>query len=366
MTDIELISAPEQVTPEWLTTVLRAAGELDSGRVSGIERTAVGTGQVGDSIRFTITYEGGAGPDTVVGKFPAADETSRAAAAATRTYEVETRFYQQLRDRVAITTPRPYVALLDVEANDFVLLMNDLAPAEQGDQLAGCGPDEAALAMEEAAQLHAPVWGDATLSELAWLDRSSTDGQAFYIQLMSMFYPGFLERYGDRVDPEVVEVGNRLVPHLGAYLSHRPEPLTAAHGDYRLDNMLFTPDGTTLTTVDWQTVALAPGVTDVSYFLGTSLLPDAAGRPRARPRPPLPRRACVPAASPTTPSTAAGTTTAATPSPGSSWRSWPRCWSARPIGATRCSWRWPTGRGAWLSSWTRSRSSNPESGTFGP
>ncbi len=274
MSTIDLVTHPEQVTPQWLTTVLRAAGELDAGRVSAVERTPVGTGQVGDSVRFTLTYDGGDGPPTLVGKFPAADETSRAAAAATRTYEVETRFYQQLRDRVAITTPHAYVALLDVEANDFVLLMNDLAPAEQGDQLIGCEADAAALAMEEAAKLHAPVWGDATLADLAWLERSSDEGQAFYVQLMATFYPGFLERYGDRVDPEVVEAGNRLVPHLGTYLSQRPEPLTAAHGDYRLDNMLFSPDGTTLTTVDWQTVARAPGVTDVSYFLGTSLRPE--------------------------------------------------------------------------------------------
>ncbi len=275
MTGIELVSGPDQVTPEWLTEVLRAAGELDDGRVTAVEGTAVGTGQVGDSVRFTISYEGDAGPATLVGKFPAADPTSREAAAATRTYEVETRFYQHLRDRVAITTPRPYVALLDVEANDFVLLMNDLAPAEQGDQLAGCDVDAAALAMREVAKLHAPVWGDATLAELEWLDRSTDDGQAFYVQLMSTLYPGFLERYGDRVDAEVVEAGNRLVERLGEYFGRRVEPRTAAHGDYRLDNILFAPDGESMTTVDWQTVALSPGVTDVAYFLGTSLQPEA-------------------------------------------------------------------------------------------
>lgn len=274
MSGIELISSPDQVTPEWLTDVLRAAGELDEGSVTAVEGTAVGTGQVGDSVRFTITYEGGAGPATLVGKFPAADPTSREAAAATRTYEVETRFYQHLRNRVAITTPRPYVALLDVEANDFVLLMNDLAPAEQGDQLAGCGGDAAALAMREIAKLHAPVWGDATLTELEWLDRSTEEGQAFYIQLMSTLYPGFLERYGDRVDAEVVGAGNRLVERLDEYFGRRVEPRTAAHGDYRLDNILFAPDGASMTTVDWQTVALSPGITDVAYFLGTSLQPE--------------------------------------------------------------------------------------------
>ena len=271
---IELVSSPDHVTARWLTEVLRAAGVLDDGQVTGVERASVGTGQVGDSVRFSLTYEGDAGPPTVVGKFPAADGTSRQAAAVTRTYEVETRFYQQLRDRVAITTPRAYAALLDPATNEFVLVMNDLAPAEQGDQVAGCAVDAAALAMTEAARLHAPVWDDATLTDMAWLDRSSDESRAFYVQLMSTMYAGFLDRYGDRVDADAVDAGNALMERLGDYLAPRPGPLTAAHGDFRLDNMLFSPDGATLTTVDWQTVSLAPGVTDVSYFLGTSLTPE--------------------------------------------------------------------------------------------
>ena len=277
MSDIELISHPDDVTPSWLTAVLHAAGALDDeGRVTEVTGTPVGTGQVGDSVRFTVTYDGAEGPPTVVGKFPSEDETSRSASVATRTYEIETRFYQQLRDRVSITTPEPYVALIDVEANEFVLLMNDLAPAEQGDQMAGCDAGAVELAIDEVAKLHAPVWGDSTLADLDWLNRANPDGQAFYVQLIGMFWPQFLDRYGDRVDANVRDIGARVVERLGDYLSHRPEPLTAAHGDYRLDNMLFATDagGAPLTTVDWQTVALSPGVSDVSYFLGTSVDPE--------------------------------------------------------------------------------------------
>ncbi len=266
MSDIELISDPAEVTPEWLTRVLTAAGVLDGGRVTGLSMTPVGTGQVGDSI-----HEGGA-----ASKFPSADETSRAAAATTRTYEVETRFYQQLRDRVDITTPVPYCALLDVDANEFVLIMNDLAPAEQGDQMRGCTVDEAALALDELAGLHAPVWADSTLSRLAWLDRSTPESTEFFTQMLGSVYPTWRERYGDRVDDEVAEAGTTLVENLGAYLAYRPEPLTATHGDYRVDNMLFATEagGAPLTVVDWQTAALGPPVTDVSYLLGTSLLPE--------------------------------------------------------------------------------------------
>jgi len=270
---IPFIHHPDDVTPEWLTAVLRAAGATERGTVESVEAKAVGTGQVGDSVRFTLTWdEDGAGPATVIGKFPTEDETSRATATAVRTYEVEARFYQQLRDRVDISAPRPYVALFEPSTHDFVILMNDLAPAVQGDQITGCTPDEAALAMAEAAKLHAPLWGDATLAGMDWLDRNSPEGLT---DLMNMLWPGFVERYAGRVDPDVEAAGARLVERFGTYISFRPEPRTAVHGDFRLDNMLFdtTPGGVPLTVVDWQTVSHGAGVQDVSYFLGTGLEP---------------------------------------------------------------------------------------------
>ena len=52
--------------------------------------------------------------------------------------------------------------------------------------------------------------------------------------------------------------------------------MTLAHGDYRLDNMLFGPPGSDrpLVVVDWQTVRLGCGTSDVAYFLGAGLHPD--------------------------------------------------------------------------------------------
>jgi len=271
--DIPFIHRPDDVTPEWLTTVLRAAGATEGGTVESLQATPVGTGQVGDSVRFTLTWdEEGAGPPTVVGKFPTEDETSRATGTATRTYEVETSFYQHLRDRVDIAAPRPYLVRFDPETHDFVIIMNDLAPAQQGDQIAGCTVDEAALAMAEAAKLHAPVWGDRTLESMAWLDRHSPDGMS---GLMGMLWDGFRERYAGRLDPEVEAAGQRLMDRLPSYLSFRPPVRTAVHGDFRLDNMLFdpSPGGVPLTVVDWQTVSYGAGPSDVAYFNGTGLDP---------------------------------------------------------------------------------------------
>ena len=87
---------PEAVTPEWLTERLREAGELDIGRVASVAWQPIGTGQVGDSARFTLKYEGGQGPATLAGKFPAADATSRGTAAAFGLYSKEVGFYREL------------------------------------------------------------------------------------------------------------------------------------------------------------------------------------------------------------------------------------------------------------------------------
>jgi len=55
-------------------------------------------------------------------------------------------------------------------------------------------------------------------------------------------------------------------------IRHRDEvPQCLSHGDYRLDNMFFTADGSMRAVIDWQTATPGPVVTDVGYFLVSSL-----------------------------------------------------------------------------------------------
>ena len=75
----------------------------------------------------------------VLAKFPAASEASRRTARRFRSYEKEFRFYTEVAPTVGIATPACHHAEMDPETHDFVLLLEDLAPARVGDQLAGCG-----------------------------------------------------------------------------------------------------------------------------------------------------------------------------------------------------------------------------------
>ena len=60
------------------------------------------------------------------------------------------------------------------------------------------------------------------------------------------------------------------------WLLAEPNRFALMHGDYRLDNMLFDPDRTRITVVDWQTMGVGLPARDLAYFTATSLLPECA------------------------------------------------------------------------------------------
>ncbi len=261
-----------------LTTALHTSGALDPGaRVTAVDARPVGTGQMGDCRRLALSYDAEVdAPATVVAKLPSSDETSRATGMAMRTYEVEVRFYQELAPHLPVRAPRCHHAEIDLATGDFVLLLEDLAPAEQGDQVAGCTVDQAALVLEEAVRLHAPRWGDPRLDQLAWAVRYSPETRDGLQAMITVLWPNFVERYGTRLEGDVVEMGERFVAGVASYYDHRPEPHTVIHNDFRLDNLLFgTPaGGPPVAVVDWQTVGVGPAMADVSYFLGAGLSVD--------------------------------------------------------------------------------------------
>ena len=256
----EVLKRPEDVTPAFLSRVLgRDVGSFDA--------RPVGTGQMADSVRYAID-DG----TSVVIKFASADDTSRSTGLALHSYEIEVRFYQEVAATVGIRTPRCHYAAVEPDTGWFTLVLEDLAPAQQGDQMTGCSVDQAALALEELVKLHAPRWGDDTLLKLEWLHRADNgEGTAALIQ---MLLDGFVDRYTERLDPAHLELSKRVVASLPHLLGQRTgAPLTVTHGDYRLDNMLFgTEDGgPPLAVVDWQTCTTGPAMTDASYFIGAGL-----------------------------------------------------------------------------------------------
>ncbi|MDQ2754849.1 MAG: phosphotransferase [Actinomycetota bacterium] len=272
MTALAVPRGAGDLTASWLSAAL--AGVADSAVVTEVSAVAVGNGMVADSVRLVLTWDRPtSAPLSVVAKVAAAEETSRAAAAATRTYEIEAGFYNHLAPTVAVHRPACYLSRFDPDSGNYVVLLEDLAPAEAGDQITGCGVEDAAAAIPELAALHGPRWADPTLLDMAWLDRPAPESARRTAELLAMLYTGFVERYANRLEPDVLPLCERLMASLEGYLAYRPPPWTVTHGDFRLDNLLF--GGPRVAVLDWQTVKVGPAISDLSYFVGSALLPEA-------------------------------------------------------------------------------------------
>lgn len=266
------------LNPAWLDSVLERPDPTV--RVTGAELARIGTGQVADSYRVSLSTTGGEGgpPPTVVAKLTSDSQQSRAAGRSELNYLREVRFYQEIAPRVTARVPHCHFAEIDSNGTEFVLLLEDLGPARVGDQLAGCTVAETELAVRQAARFHAPFWDDPSLRGLEWLDISATYWARFE-EMLPVWFAGFAERYRDRMDPADLADAARFVDRIGDYYARlRAAPFTVQHGDFRPDNVLFDVAGEpgTLAVVDWQTVILGPAAVDVAYFVAGAL--DTATR----------------------------------------------------------------------------------------
>jgi hypothetical protein len=273
---IPLVDHPDQISPEWLSQVFEK-NDIRA-RVKSLQASPIGTGQMADNYRLQLEFDGprGDAPPSVVVKVPSANPTSRASGAAGG-YVTEVSFYRDLAPDVAIRTPHCHHADISPGNEDFILVMEDMAPAEQGDQIRGCTPEEAKLALVNLAGLHGSRWCTPDLDSLAWLNRVTPPVAAMFSTVMKTAGEGFIERYEGRISADDAAVIRHFAEHSEAWLHGSGEERFAPlHGDYRLDNLLFGTEagGAPVAAVDWQTLSIAPPVRDVSYFLGNSLLPE--------------------------------------------------------------------------------------------
>jgi hypothetical protein len=263
------------IDADWLTAALQSGGV--EARVRAFEAGQVGTGQIGDCVRFKLDYER-AGPDapkTLVGKFPSDGAESRATGIQLMNYFREVKFYQLLQPQARISTPRCYFTDLDEETHDFVLIMGDLAPAEQGDQLAGTSLEATRLVLKEAAKLHSAFWEDEKLDRYHWVSGTTNAPNPISPELVAGLWDGFKARYGARVTGQARQIGDAMSRNLEANETIRTGQRCLIHSDFRPDNMLFDLSNTEkpVTVVDWQSFGYGPGGADVGYFIAGAIDP---------------------------------------------------------------------------------------------
>ena len=287
MSSLPIPDGPDALTPGWMTDALRSTGVIGEHRVTSIDASLIseGVGFIGRVARVRLEYDRdpASAPASLIAKFPATEPTARGIGVALRFYEREIRIYDEVTRHVPLRTPRRYYGDMRLETNEFILLIEDMAPARVGDQIAGCSAADAARIVPQMAAFHALFWESPLLKQFAWMpyynDPCHHNAQASYRQA----WPPFQKFVGDRLPASVREAGEWLndnVVHLQNLLSE--PPITVMHGDFRLDNLVFPASGADgVIVLDWQITSRGRGAFDLGYFLCTSLSPaDRAAHER--------------------------------------------------------------------------------------
>ncbi len=247
--------------------------------VDAVEVAPIGTGQTGATYRIGVRYRSLAAdlPDSYVIKLPAQEQAVRERVALS--YRSEHAFYTRVADTVAVPLPRCFYCAYQ-EPGDFALLLADMTPALQGDQLQGCTTAEAHLAVTALAGLHGPRWCDP-----AWLsfdgtvmpkpDEATARGLGDITRLAATT---MIDKVGARLSPADRATVLEAADLIADWLLGAGERFSILHGDYRADNLLFDPQRSQVTVVDWQTLAVGLPARDLAYFIGTSVQPTERAR----------------------------------------------------------------------------------------
>jgi hypothetical protein len=261
----EIVVDPAGLTPQWLAEVL--------GRpVTSVDVERVGTGQIGTCYRLTLDVDGTGGDATerVIAKLPAPDPGLREMLAGA--YRGEVRFYTVIAPTVDVRVPALHHAAMAPTGGDFTLLLEDLAPWRQGDQIAGCTPEQAHDAALNLAGLHGPRWCDPALLEVEGLSINGPADAALLAEVYAPAVETFVTDLADRLDGADRETLRRTADVVERWALGRAERFAPVHGDYRLDNLLFPADGGRgVCAVDWQTLSLCLPARDLAYLVATSL-----------------------------------------------------------------------------------------------
>ncbi len=269
---------PDELTPAWLTTALAQGGRTPGAVVTDVTAVPVGedTGFLGRLFRLDLSYDpgGAAGPTTLVAKLPTTDPGGRAVGMMLSVWPREARFYADIAPHLGPVVPTCHYNGADPAAGRWALLLEDGGDPTGVDQLAGATDDQAHAAIDTLAAVHRTWWDvPRPFDWLPGFDRPTFGGlQGAMVEAL----PAFAERYGDVVPPATLAGLVAFIDALPDWAAHQAAgPLTLAHADYRLDNLLFPPATPGRAVVlDWQTALWAPGAVDLSCFCASSLTID--------------------------------------------------------------------------------------------
>ena len=274
--DTENLHVPRNlrdITPVWLTKALErgsAFGEIPVSRLSA-DAIVEGKGFMNQVFRLTLDFESNSAvpPRTLIAKLPSADPTLRTIFDRFGQNRREVSFYRELATDENLSAPACYYCSVDSDAENTVLLLEELSHWRQGDSVAGCSMADARQAIVQLARFQAAWWDSPRLDELDWMPLKCAESNA-YLDIYPGAWASLRWQAGDGMPQSLRELGDTLQPQISnikTQLTRRP--MTIVHGDYRLDNCFFddAAESKPPVAVDWEFCVRGRGVCDVATFI---------------------------------------------------------------------------------------------------
>jgi hypothetical protein len=262
---------PAEITPAWFHEHL-------GWNVTDVQVHEIGAGVGVSSAVYRAHLTGVDVPETVVVKLTAIDPNAAFTSTVLRMYIREAKFFNELADDMPVRVPAGHYGDVSDDGADFVVVMEDLAGNRMLDQTGHLDDADAEACIDNLAVWHANWWNR--------IDGMAESGLA--LALIDPIYPALLPGLFDEgwaklnasdgcVPPESLQpIGPRWGGAVEGLLQQLSEgPMTLLHGDYRTDNMMFTPDGTVV-LMDFQLTSVGSAAYDVAYFIGSCMDVDAA------------------------------------------------------------------------------------------
>jgi hypothetical protein len=253
----------DQIDAAFLTGVLgKTVDAVD------LQRIAVGEGFLGELARLTLSYgDGSDGPRSLIAKIPTTDGGLKPIGLMLQVYEREARAYNEVIPQLKVRTANAVYNEMDVEADEYCLILEDVGHLEAGDHHAGGTLDQARAAMIGAARMHGRWWGN--VDELDWVPPIDSPLNLGLQGMAESSFPGVVDMYGHLLGDDVVAHLERFIPTISEMLvAYGSMSRTLSHNDFRLDNMFF--DDGELVLIDWQLVGRGDGMGDLCPFMSTN------------------------------------------------------------------------------------------------
>lgn len=259
---------PDEITPAFLSSVLPGA------KVASCEVTRIGEGVgfTGQLARVLLRYseQSDSAPASLVAKLPASDPKLRQNI--WHVYESEFRFYEEVASSIEVRVPTCYYCGRDESEFRGILLIEDFGYGRPGDQLTGCSVADARVAVTSLAALHGSRWIGP--SEKRSPDEATRARNQRRRELFPTWWEQFKRDHSEILPDVAMEIGDAITLRVDqVQASLTATPMSFTHGDFRLDNLFFLPDG--LGVVDWQKYGQGSVVWDIGRFVVSSLEPDS-------------------------------------------------------------------------------------------